>query len=148
MKRVIKACDFFSVSQFTLYRTKEHYSTLTGGAASLLIIGMLMTILVQMSISTLNYATIKVDAQNLYDSDPTNYKLAFNPKQKFMFAIGIVTGFSYNMNLDIQLYNHSLIATNKTTKYLNNTIELQFCDISQWSGVSDEVTQAFYQFNL
>jgi hypothetical protein len=92
MKRIIKACDLFSVSQFTLYRTKEHYSTLTGGVASLLIVGILLTILAQMSISTLDYAIIKVDAQNLYESDPTNYQLTLNPANKFMFAVGIIAG--------------------------------------------------------
>jgi hypothetical protein len=60
--------------------------------ASLLIIGILLGLLVQMSISTLTYANITTNSQTIYDSDPINYELNFNAASKLMFAVGVVVG--------------------------------------------------------
>jgi hypothetical protein len=62
MKKVLRACDMFSVSQFTLYQSKEEYGTATGGVGSLIIFGILLGLLFQMSLDTLNYANIMVSS--------------------------------------------------------------------------------------
>lgn len=50
MQRIIKACDMFTVSQFTNYRNKGEYSTLTGGITSIVIFAVLIAIFIDKAI--------------------------------------------------------------------------------------------------
>jgi hypothetical protein len=63
--------------------------------------------------------------------------------------VGIVGGVNLNLdlNLDINLFNTTILSNN-VTSLQSNPLELKQCDFSQWEGVSDEVSQAYKQFNL
>jgi hypothetical protein len=149
MKRAIKSCDLFGFSQFTLYQSNEQYTTLAGGVGSLIIILTLLTIFLGMAVDIFRYTKIVATNQGLFDASPTNYKLTASPTQKFMFAVGIVGGMDMNLdlNLDINLFNTTILSNN-VSNLQSNSLELDYCNFSQWEGVSDEVTEAFYQFGL
>lgn len=149
MKKLLKACDIFSVSQFTLYRTKEYYSTVTGGVVSILILGSLVALFISMAIDTFKYNTIIVNSQMAFDSDPINYKIIPNAANRFMFAVGLITDDIFDLSqLDITLHNFTVINTDMDSTITNSTVPLQKCTLSQWDGINKDVSFDFKLFAI
>lgn len=93
MKKILRSVDMFSISQFTLYKSKDTYGTTTGGIMSLLIISALIAIFISMATDIFRYKNITFYLQTLVDPVPTKTTIVNHPANKFMFAIGIVSGF-------------------------------------------------------
>ncbi len=73
IKAGLKACDLFAYDQFTLYRSKENYSTLTGGVASVIVLGVLIAIFLDMAIGVFSYSSITAATETIWDPDPYLY---------------------------------------------------------------------------
>lgn len=65
--------DLFAHSQFLRYRSEESYRTITGGIASLLLIGLFIGIFWTLVVSTFNYSIITSQSETVYEADPTPY---------------------------------------------------------------------------
>ena len=117
MKKILRSMDMFSISQFTLYKSNDSYGTTTGGIMSLLIISALIAIFISTATDVFRYKNITFYIQTLVDPIPTKTKIISHPANKFMFAIGLVTGYEENSPaITITMSNYT--ATRSNDKFL------------------------------
>lgn len=116
MKKMLRSVDMFSISQFTLYKSKDSYGTTTGGIMSLLIISALIAIFISMATDIFRYKNITFYIQTLVDPIPTKTTIINHPANKFMFAIGLVTGSDENSPV-MTITMSNFTATRSTNKF-------------------------------
>jgi hypothetical protein len=55
-----------------------------------------------------------------------------------MFAVGVISDNYFDTNsIDIKVYNYTIENTKNYQDYNNNQIEMEYCNISHWEGISD-----------